>query len=253
MEELVKLLNYRLSLNKKYLFSFLRIVMPGLIAFIVYTIYFFYHDGDLKIKNTDDLRNYALFATAVLAIPFAIIIGWIANKAANSAVENSETAKKAQVTTSFTAAITQFGDKELSIRLGGIYALRKIAEDHPESYKDVVGNTLQAFIRSTSKYELTETEEIKEDIAAALASLVGLRIKRISLPFTVLNRADLKNAYLKGANLQASDLKDANLEGADLRGALNLTVEQLLSAGSTEDIQLDPDLQEKLEKALEKL
>ncbi len=85
-----------------------------------------------------------------------------------------------------------------------------------------------------------------------MASLVGLRIKRISLPFTVLNRADLKNAYLEGANLQAADLKDAALEGADLRGALNLTVEQLLSAGSTEDIQLDPDLQEKLEKALEK-
>ncbi|MCP4504483.1 MAG: pentapeptide repeat-containing protein, partial [Deltaproteobacteria bacterium] len=201
--------------------------------FILYSIYFLYHDGDLKVKDTDDLRNYTLILAAVLAIPFAIWRGLVASKTANIA-------EKTQVTTSFTTAITQLGDKELSIRLGGIYALRKIAEDHPKSYKDVVGNTLQAFIRSTSKYELTEKDiyeceedeeklkekesnlknkQIKEDISAALASLLGIGIKKLSLPYCLLNRAQLQEAQLQGAQLQGAQLINAFLGGAQLKHA----------------------------------
>ncbi len=230
--------------------------------------------------NLEDIKNLGLFIAACIGIYLAI--------------KRVNVAEKTQVTTSFTAAITQLGDKELSIRLGGIYALRKIAEDHPKSYKDVVGNTLQAFIRSTSKHQLTEKEilecgedegklqekekqlnlfvPIKEDISAALASLVGIGIKRLSLPVCLLNGAkleggnlkkvDFRRAYLKmadlqGANLNGSYLHNAHLDGADLdgadfTGAKNLTIEQLSSAKSIVGIKLDPDLQEALDKELKK-
>ncbi len=251
-------------------------------------------------NKSEGIRNLALVIAAVFALFLARWRGKSAQDAADSAVKNAKTAEKTQVTNSFTAAITQLGDENLSIRLGGIYALKKIAEENPESYKDVVGNTLQAFIRSTSKYELTGEEVsecinkdelkekvdelnrklIKDDIAAALASLVGIGIKKISLSNTVLNGCNLKKANLEGANLVSANIKWANLEGAILygadlywakleganlkgaklgganlesavlRGAKNLTVHQLLDARSIGDIRLDFDLQEELDKVI---
>ncbi len=257
MGKLKSWLTQIMSKYSKNVISSLIIIALLLLILVLFNIFYSYTkltwlSVDFWIDNPDTVSNILLVIAAFIGVIFGIWRGWVANKAADSAVRsaesaarNSETAKKSQVTTSFTAAISQLGDKELSIRLGGIYALRKIAEDHSESYKEVVGNTLQAFIRSTSRYQLSEKEisdcegdedklkekdeglngqDLKEDITAALMSLKGLEIKRLSLPNSVLNGADLERAYLGAADLRGADLRgayfrQANLGGADLRGA----------------------------------
>jgi hypothetical protein len=56
------------------------------------------------------------------------------------------TAREGQITERYTRAIDQLGDAELDIRLGGIYALERIARD---SAADLVtiGEVLTAFVR----------------------------------------------------------------------------------------------------------
>ena len=101
----------------------------------------FWNEGE-KSKSVV-MRNLGLILAAIVGLFIAIFRGIIAHR-------NNAIAEKTQVTTAFTAAIAQLGNEGLSIRLGGIYALGQIGQDHPKQYKSVVSNTLQAFIRSTS-------------------------------------------------------------------------------------------------------
>ena len=153
---------------------------------------------------------------------------------------NFTLSREGHVTDRYTKAIEQLGSDKLDVRIGGIYALERIARDSARDHP-VVMEVLAAFIREHSRepWPLPDSGERQQerltrpDVRAALT--VVLRrdrerdIRRIDLTRADLRRADLRFADLADAELMAADLTGADLTRADLTGA-NLAGADLTSA-----------------------
>ena len=152
-------------------------------------------------------------------------------------------AQEGQITERFTRAIGQLGDrKNLEVRLGGIYALERIAKDLPKDHWTIM-EVLTAYIREkaplkkkknpppnegSSEEENPKPESVKPktDIQAIL-TVIGRRTLtykngedyRLDLRATDLGGADLRGANLSEADFSGADLRGANLNGAHFRGA----------------------------------
>ena len=146
-----------------------------------------------------------------------------------------EQAERGQVTDRFTKAIEQLGSEKLDVRIGGIYALERIARDSEKDHPAVM-EVLTAFIREHSREpwpapdpaSRVQALSTRPDVRVA-ATVVGRRdakrdIQRIDLTGAFLwsvdlTGASLRNALLVGADLTGADLTDADLTGAFLAGA----------------------------------
>ena len=135
-----------------------------------------------------------------------------------------------QVTDRYTKAIEQLGSKDLDVRIGGIYALDRVARDSARDHPTVM-EVLTAFIRERSpvlEQPADPRSKVQErftrpDVQAAV-SVVGRRdvkrdIRSIHLDHADLSGADLTHAHLNGAYLRFADLTAADLNGAHLNGA----------------------------------
>ena len=147
------------------------------------------------------------------------------------------------MTDRYTKAVEQLGSKTLDVRIGGIYALERVARDSARDHPAVM-DVLTAFIREHSweqwpvpRTEEEENEDLVEftrpDIQAAFR-VVGRRdsehdigsidltradLTRADLTYADLTDADLPGAYLAGADFLGTYLTGANLTGANLAGA----------------------------------
>ena len=156
-----------------------------------------------------------------------------------------EVDRTSQITNRYTQAITQLGaDRDggpnLEVRLGGIYALERIAKDSPPDHWTVM-EVLAAYIRENSKAsngsigiraddakedDLPEYPHLRTDIQAALTVIGRRKVPSdypepglIDLSGSVLRRAQLAGALLVRANLSEAHLERVNLSGASLDGA----------------------------------
>ncbi len=161
-----------------------------------------------------------------------------------------------QITERFSKAVEQLGNESITVRLGGIYSLERIAEESSEKYHWTIMEVLTAFVREKSNDDREPDVEIPQDIQAAL-TVIGWRNaknnvknEKLYLHNTNLSGAELRNANLsniyfketkfneanlyqakfndallysaefKFANLHKADFTDANLKGADLSDAI---------------------------------
>lgn len=163
-----------------------------------------------------------------------------------------------QFTDRFTRGVEQLGSDNIDIRVGGIYALERIAHNSPEDRRTiqvVLGN----YVRNRSPWFVGSqdgpehpTPTVDEhwpwlrlkapDIQAAMIVLArrpnsrnaprlylsrvdlrSLQLENNRLPHIHMRHANLARAWLPGTQLDGSDLNDtdlrqANLENASLRG-----------------------------------
>jgi Pentapeptide repeats (8 copies) len=164
----------------------------------------------------------------------------------------------AEVTDRYTNAIEQVGSDKLDVRIGGIYALERIARDFPRDHQMVM-EILTAFIRQHSheQWPLPEHDTdptpprgTRPDVQAAV-TVIGRRdtehdMERIdltgaSLIRAILVRADLADADLTSADLTAADLAGANLAGARITSA-TLAGARLFAADLTRAVLDEADL-----------
>ena len=153
-----------------------------------------------------------------------------------------------QLTDRFTKAIEQLGHKELDVRLGGIYALERIARDSKQDHPQVV-EVLTAYVREHAPLDrdaedwdpVRKPEELVRkpdtDVQAVLTvlsrrkvshetepppwlDLAETNLDRAMLPAARFRRAGLRGANLRRAYLPRADLSEAYLGGSDLRWAL---------------------------------
>jgi hypothetical protein len=111
------------------------------------------------------------------------------------------------VTDRYTKAIEQLGSEKLDVRIGGIYALKRIARDSARVHPTVM-EVLTAFIREHSHEQWPPSgqgQSTRPDIQAAL-TVVGRRDPH----------RDIRPIELASAALAEADLADTNLAGADL-------------------------------------
>ena len=147
------------------------------------------------------------------------------------------------------------GSAVLSVRLGGIYALRNLADEHPEQYHVEVMNMLCAFVRhppedktisysdDDSDRDVADDDDYRQlarsllrrpDVTTVVETIrerskdgIALEKKRgfqLNLRIAHLRDSRFEGADLSNAVLDFADLTGADLRGADLRDAsLNLT------------------------------
>jgi hypothetical protein len=142
-----------------------------------------------------------------------------------------ELTEQGQVTDRYTKAIEQLGSDKLDVRIGGIYALERVARDSARDHPTVMA-VLTAFIREHSQEEWPppdrpasrgQERSTRPDVQAAL-TVVGRRDPRRDIQSIDLAAAELRGAILVlvqlgGAVLTSADLGRADLRGASLRGA----------------------------------
>ncbi|MFE9751415.1 pentapeptide repeat-containing protein [Saccharothrix saharensis] len=191
----------------------------------------------------------------------------ITGRSLDIARAQNQVAEQGQLTDRFTKAVDQLdrtGDDHLQARLGGIYALERLARDSPRDHPTIV-EVLSAFIRSTTPrtpapdgrsgpcpdrppavdvqaaltvlgrrdpdhdngthIDLTQT--CLRDTSLHHANLSGAQLVRVDLTGTNLHGANLTDTWLNDANLTRTNLTGANLTDASLTGA-NLTAARLI-------------------------
>ena len=181
----------------------------------------------IRESNGSTIRNIVLAAAAVIALPLAIWRSTVAERQAKTAQRQANTAQQGLLHERYQKGAEMLGSALLSVRLGGIYALQRLAEEHPGGYHTQIMRLLCAFVRNPpGSKEGQAARDAKEKAASAPPSLR----EDVQAVMTVIgNRSqadvDYENAIknfrldLYGADLAGAQLHTLNLCGANLRGA----------------------------------
>jgi hypothetical protein len=184
-----------------------------------------------------------IVAGVALILTFAAT--WMQIADARHAAELTQKLGQAQQETErFTRAVGQLGSNNLSLRLGGIYGLERVALDSPRSREPVV-RLMLAYLHQfhpsppngwpsvgEAKLEWFKGQfgpcssrllKAPPDTQAAIDVLRRIKPDPSSLDLAEL---DLRGIQIEGANLSGADLRGTSLESARAEGA-NFTRAQL--------------------------
>ena len=247
-------------------FRMLASVLLNLVAFAVPLAFFVeYFGADVRISLESTWHLSALGGSVLFAFLVALIAARLFSRQedtlphhiirllkARATEKRVSIAHAGHLTERLTRAVTQLGDDNMTIRLGGIYALERLAQDSDTDHARVM-DVLTAYVRENAPSHAQDAPQAANtpnkpttDIQAILTvigrwktpgnnrhtarldlnhtRLVGANLRRADL-----TRADLTGADLTGADLLMADLTDANLVDANLLG-VNLTRAKLLGA-----------------------
>jgi hypothetical protein len=144
-----------------------------------------------------------------------------------TAAKNQEIAREGQITDRFTKAIAQLGEQgpdKLAVRLGGIYALERIAKDSKDDHWPIM-EVLTAYVRETAPGRpaprkdappLPGDQSPQDEPPATPDQRPPRPAADIQAVLTVLGRRT--HTYGHGEQ-QRLNLANADLRGADLAGA----------------------------------
>ena len=174
------------------------------------------------------IRDYGLLIAAIFAFPLGFWRSRVAELQADAA-------QQTLLNERYQRGAEMLGSDLLAVRLGGIYGLQRLAEEHPGQYHIQIMELLCAFVRyPTGGERREEGQDTVEDVQIAVRAIgtrsrTGIELERKSdfrldlfranLAGASLLDADLGRAKLIGANLAGASLARANLCQADLTGA----------------------------------
>ncbi|MEU0405304.1 pentapeptide repeat-containing protein [Streptomyces sp. NPDC006197] len=171
--------------------------------------------------RTDRWSQLPTFITTFTALA-ALVFTALSLRATHDQISVAE---QGQITDRYTKAIDQLGapgPDHLQIRLGGIYALERLASDSPRDQQTIV-EVLSAFIRTTSPR--TTPSKICPTVAADVQAAFIVLSRRDVLkdpsyrsphPFGAV---DLRHTCLAGVEANGANLTRMSLVGSDLHGA----------------------------------
>ena len=176
-----------------------------------------------QLQMQQNMRITVLQALGGLAVISGAVVAWSQVRTANQTLSLS---KSTRVTEVFAKAVEQLSSDGLATRLGGLYALDKLARDS-EKERANIGAIISAFVRRMPDDPLAETAPDTQTAVTLLVSglyaeninLRGARLRGVNLRSARLGSASLDGAILCGADLSGADLSNASMTGADLRMA----------------------------------
>lgn len=189
----------------------------------------------LPPKICFDIENEARRTLAYILAGILAIIGiYMGHRRIRALERQVQVAQEGQITDRFTRAIEQLGSDKMEVRLGGIYALERIAKDSDKDYWPIM-ETLTAYVRENAPWR-DQTQDEKGKAAGAVAPgqetptpAPAATLKPatdIQAILTVLSRRKYQYGQrenqpldLRNTDLRGGDLRGARLEGADLSGA----------------------------------
>ena len=205
---------------------------------------------ELKEREIFDIENSSRATLGQILSGVAVLAGLIfAWQQLGNTSQTLYVSQEGQITDRFTRAVDQLGNDDLTIRLGGIYALERIARDSERDHETVM-EILAAFARQRSAAETAAMEiasagseagagtpalapESGGGMAADTTSLISTRAIPLDLDVVlkVISRRDSSRdgpgcIDLSGINLAGSqlggtslDLTNVCLRNADLRSS----------------------------------
>ena len=155
---------------------------------------------------------------------FAVWRGVLAHHQAETARRQSETAEQGLLNERYQTGAEMLGSSVLAVRMGGIYALQRLAEEHPEQYHIQVLRLLCLFVRFPTKDQTPEFGQatiepeqrlgIRQDVDATMQAICSRTNRGVALEQESEFRIDLR-----GADLHDTQLLDTNLSRAMLHHA----------------------------------
>jgi Pentapeptide repeats (8 copies) len=204
-------------------------------------------DNEAKLKAITDTRTALL---AGLIGVGALLTFWLNSRVYRITAQTLQVTEQGQITERYTKAIEQLGSDKLDVRLGGIYALERIAVDSKRDHPTVV-EVLSAFVREHSRRHGTPppkqgmAEEVAEKPDATATDATPRPATDVQAALSVLGRLpqqpDVSRGDLSGAQLAGAQLLGANLSGAGLYGA-NLSGAELSEADLSDAELSEADL-----------
>ena len=139
--------------------------------------------------------------------------------------DNLRVSQEGQITDRFSRAVDQLGSDDLTVRLGGIYALERIARDSPRDYGPVM-EVLTAFARQESPLPVnaaatpaTSAPAIPFEVEAVL-KVIGRRTPaQVTAEMDEGGCLELTEINAVGADLAGYNLRNTCWDRSDLRGA----------------------------------
>jgi uncharacterized protein YjbI with pentapeptide repeats len=229
----------------------LTLAVVGLLAVVIWVLppALVRPDGPLtaaeRLRAENDVRT-----TLLQAIAGAILLGGLYFTARTLQINTRtlELNREGQITERFTRAIEQLGQQgteKLDVRLGGIYALERIAATSKEDHGPVMA-VLTAFVREQARWHpdigatparndtppASEPDYVPTAVrpradVQAVVTVLGRRNRdfdesghTLDLSGVDLRGADLRDAHLERINLREAHLEDSDLGSAYLTGAL---------------------------------
>jgi hypothetical protein len=181
-----------------------------------------------------------------------------AERTVAAAERNAMIGQETQITERFVRSMELLGDEKLEVRLGGIYALERIARESARDQGPIT-EVLATYVREHAGWREGAVAEVRpradiqailtvlgrrswysreehsldlHEVALANAYLPSAHFEKAflyesNLEGAVLNNAQFQGAWLWKAHLRNAELEGARFEGADLTGAVGLTWPQL--------------------------
>ena len=110
------------------------------------------------------LRNLGLILAAAIGLPLAMWRSLVAERQANAARRQSDTAVQNLLNDRFQKGAEMLGNAEIgSVRIGGIHALARLAREHPDSFHIPVMELFSAFVVDRTRGETVEQVASPED------------------------------------------------------------------------------------------
>ena len=186
-------------------------------------------------SGSTTVRNLALVIGGPIAIGVAIWRSIVAQRQA-------DTAQRGLLNERYQKGAEMLGSKVLSVRLGGIYALQCLAEDHPKQYHLQIMRLFCAFVRHPTndrEYNFRSTGiepkpnikdyQVSEDVQAAMTAIGTRSDADVELEKKEKFSPDLSGAYLPFVYLFKANLTDADLTHASFYPANLIYQEQAKS------------------------
>jgi len=199
----------------------------------------------LESKDRFDRENEARKTLAQIIGGILVLAGFYATvQNLRVAQKSFDLAQRGQITDRFTKAIEQLGTidsqdgKKLAVRLGGIYALKRIeAESEGDEWeikwsKWSIYQVLTAFVRDKAGIGEQHLGKKPDKDIQAIITVLGTpeaapdayRDREMDLSETDISGSNLfKNYYeyanFRGAHFHGADLRGAHFNGADFHGA----------------------------------
>ena len=237
-------------------------------------------------SNSTTIRNISLVVGGVAAFVFTMWRTVVAERQSDAAqrqseaaLQQAETAHQSLLNERFQRSAEMLGSNDLSVRIGGIYALKQLAKDSPERFHVEIMRVFTAFVRLPTVDQgieiVTEGDvgqddqmrRVRADVEAVMQAIgyrssKGIALEQNEKPSVLylrdavlnhlevdhanfssgwLTNVDLSDAKLPHAILSGARLRLANLKGANLTQA-NLSGAKLWGADMEEAVLSDANL-----------
>lgn len=197
-------------------------------AYLTVTYWDWLLGGADYYNNASIVRNIVLVVGSIVAILIALWRSLVAERQAKTAKRQQEIGERASLNERYRQAASMLGDSELTVRMAGIYALERLAEDYPSEFQHETFKLLLEFVRTPPSLKhpqplvwdgwlQLERPATRQDVQAAITAI--LKLKQLSLDNNGTEARywlDLQGAQLSGVELTGTKLGDAYLVNADL-------------------------------------